>query len=235
MVKNFRSSARPNEGTHGRQHKTLLRAHVPCPRTDFDGVGQNLVVVDHFRILHLQIFPTRAGHGEGVCVCSSPRAEALFNDFDYYRSRVTRDGDDPTSASTGDAQGGIQKRSGIDSGNSCRINFPHGASGDPRGHLSVVSVTRQNHRGAARERGGAASASSKDRVVGGRPGEVGGCPFWHSSHRVRRPRGKIVSNPTIELNSPTAQSCEIRQRRRSAQSQARNLIFAFDEHVSQSS
>jgi hypothetical protein len=31
IIKNFRSGARPNGGTHGREHETRLRAHVPCP------------------------------------------------------------------------------------------------------------------------------------------------------------------------------------------------------------
>jgi hypothetical protein len=86
---------RPNEDTKGREHQTRLRAHVPCPRTDFDGVGQNLLVVDYFRIFHLQIFPIGAGHGDEVSVCAGNRAAAVFDDFDYYWSRVPRDGDGP--------------------------------------------------------------------------------------------------------------------------------------------
>jgi len=153
MVKNFRSGARPNEGTKGREHKTRLRAHVPCPRTDFDGVGQNLVVVDHFRVLHLQIFPTGAGHGDEVSVSAGHRAAPVFNDFDYYRSRVPRDGDGPAPATNEAPQDGIRNNAGVGGGNSCWIDFRPRARGYPRGHLSVVSVTARATRVGCRGNG----------------------------------------------------------------------------------
>lgn len=70
-----------------------------------------------------------------------------------YRSRGAADGDDPASASTEDPQAGIRKNLGVDSGNSCRINFSLGAYGDPRGDLSAVVVTGGECRGLRKCRG----------------------------------------------------------------------------------